>query len=91
MSLDLMLSLAGMLFAGLGALAALVSYVFDSELADVLVPFLFFGLLACQTVRLVCYRETDALAPHGDSGVCHPRRASGSRTAEWRFLTVPTN
>lgn len=63
MSLDLMLSLAGMLFAVLGALAALVSYVFDSELADVLVPFLFFGLLACQTVRLVCYRETDALAP----------------------------
>lgn len=39
MSLDSMLSLAGMLFAVLGALAALVSYVFDLELADVLVPF----------------------------------------------------
>lgn len=61
MSLDSMLSLAGLLFAVLDALAALVSYVFDLELADVLVPF-FFGLLACQTVRLVCYRETDALA-----------------------------
>lgn len=63
MSLDSMLSLAGLLFAVLGALAALVSYVFDLELADVLVPFFFFfGLLVCQTVRLVCYRETDALA-----------------------------
>lgn len=62
MSLDSMLSLAGMLFAVLGTLAAFVSYVFDLELADVLVPFFFFGLLACQTVRLVCYRETDALA-----------------------------
>lgn len=63
MSLDLILSLAGLLFAVLGALAALVSYVFDSEWADVLVPFFFFGLLACQTVRLICYQETDALAP----------------------------
>lgn len=62
MSLDSILSLAGLLFAVLGALAALVSYVFDSEWADVLVPF-FFGLLACQTVRLICYQETDALAP----------------------------
>ena len=62
MSLDSMLSLAGLLFAVLGALAALVSYVFDLELEDVLVPFFFFGLLVCQTVRLVCYRETDALA-----------------------------
>lgn len=63
MSLDSILSLAGLLFAVLGTLTALVSYVFDLELADVLVPFFFFGLLVCQTVRLVCYRETDALAP----------------------------
>lgn len=63
MSLDSILSLAGLLFAVLGALAALVSYVFDSEWVDVLVPFFFFGLLACQTVRLICYQETDALAP----------------------------
>lgn len=38
------------------------------ELADVLVPFFFFGLLACQTVRLVCYRETDALSPMVTAG-----------------------
>lgn len=86
MSLDSILSLAGLLFAVLGALAALVSYVFDSEWADVLVPFFFFGLLACQTVRLICYQETDALAPHVGSGIRHSRLASGSHAAERRFL-----
>lgn len=53
MSLDSMLSLAGLLFAVLGTLAALVSHAFGLEWADVLVPFCFFVLLVCQTVRLV--------------------------------------
>lgn len=63
MSVDSILSLVGMLFAVLGVLAALISYAFGLEWADVLVPFCFFVLLVCQMVRLVCYRETDALAP----------------------------
>lgn len=41
MSLDSMLSLAGLLFAVLGTLAALVSHAFGLEWADVLVPFCF--------------------------------------------------
>lgn len=49
-------------------LLALTGLVSILELADVLVPFFFFGLLACQTVRLVCYRETDALAPMVTAG-----------------------
>lgn len=68
MPLDSMLSLAGLLFAVLGTLAALVSHAFGLEWADVLVPFCFFVLLVCQTVRLVCYRETDALAPMVTAG-----------------------
>lgn len=68
MSVDSILSLVGMLFAVLGVLAALISYAFGLEWADVLVPFCFFVLLVCQMVRLVCYRETDALAPMATAG-----------------------
>lgn len=68
MSVDSILSLVGMLFAVLGVLAALISYAFGLEWADVLVPFCFFVLLVCQMVRLVCYWETDALAPMATAG-----------------------
>ena len=66
MSVDSILSLVGMLFAVLGVLAALISSAWSG--ADVLVPFCVFVLLVWQMVRLVCYRETDALAPMATAG-----------------------
>lgn len=86
MSVDSILSLVGMLFAVLGVLAALISYAFGLEWADVLVPFCFFVLLVCQMVRLVCLSGNRRAGSHGDSRICRHHLAGGSHAAERRFL-----
>ena len=72
MSVDSILSLVGMLFAVLGVLAALISYAFGLEWADVLVPCLLSG--------------NRRAGSHGDSRICRHHLAGGSHAAERRFL-----
>lgn len=63
MSLDMILSLAGLLFAFLGLLSVVISQAVGSEQMNVPVLFCFFVMLACQSARLVCWRELDAIPP----------------------------
>lgn len=63
MSLDAILSLVGLLFAVLGFLTAIIFQAVGSERADVPVLLCFLVMLVCQTVRLVCWRELDAIPP----------------------------
>lgn len=63
MSLDAILSLTGLLFAALGLLSAVISLAVGSELGGVPVLFCFFVMLVCQSVRLACWRELDAIPP----------------------------